>query len=120
MRNMHKWNMTKWPTIYFMVILSVRVTPLPRTTCKRAKPLPWGSSAVATLWRYLATAAEIATAKLPLVAPNLKIRFELVAWAAVNRKGHYNAPHVHPMATWSGVYYVDPGDEPEKGCGAVL
>jgi len=46
--------------------------------------------------------------------------FELIAWAAVNRKGHYNASHVHPMATWSGVYYVDPGDQPESGPGAVL
>jgi hypothetical protein len=50
--------------------------------------LTWGGSAVETLGRYLVTAVEIATAKLQLVAPNLKIRFELVAWAAVNRKGH--------------------------------
>ena len=82
--------------------------------------LTWGDPAVTTLGRYLATAVEIATAKLPLVAPNLKIRFELVAWAAVNRKGNYNTSHVHPGATWSGVYYVDAGDEPEKGLGAVL
>jgi uncharacterized protein (TIGR02466 family) len=82
--------------------------------------LTWGGSAVSTLGRYLVTAVEIATAKLPLVAPNLKIHFELMAWAAVNRKGHYNTSHVHPMATWSGVYYVDPGDEPQDGAGAVL
>lgn len=83
--------------------------------------LTWGGSTIATLGRYLATAVEIATAKLPLVAPNLKIQFELVAWASVNRKGHYNTSHVHPGATWSGVYYVDPGDEPEgKGRSAVL
>lgn len=83
--------------------------------------LTWSGSAIATLGRYLATAVEIATAKLPLVAPNLKIQFELVAWASVNRKGHYNTSHVHPGATWSGVYYVDPGDEPEeKGRSAVL
>jgi uncharacterized protein (TIGR02466 family) len=82
--------------------------------------LTWGGSAVTTLGRYLATAVEIATAKLPLVAPNLKIKFELVAWAAVNRKGDYNTSHVHPGATWSGVYYVDPGDQPEQGLGAVL
>lgn len=82
--------------------------------------LSWGGSAVATLGRYLGSAVEIATTRLPLVAPNLKIRFELIAWAAVNRKGHYNTSHVHPMATWSGVYYVDPGDEPQNGPGAVL
>jgi hypothetical protein len=54
------------------------------------------------------------------VAPNLKIQFELIAWAAINRKGHYNTSHVHPMATWSGMYYVDPGDKPLNGPGAVL
>ena len=82
--------------------------------------LTWGGSAITTLGCYLVTAVEIATKKLPLVAPNLKISFELVAWAAVNHKGHYNTSHVHPMATWSGVYYVDPGDQPEEGSGAVL
>ena len=35
----------------------------------------------------------------------------------MNRKGHYNTVHVHPMATWSGVYYVDPGDD---GAGGLL
>jgi uncharacterized protein (TIGR02466 family) len=82
--------------------------------------LSWGGSAVATLGRYLGSVVEIATTRLPLVASNLKIQFELIAWAAVNRKGHYNTSHVHPMATWSGVYYVDPGDEPRNGPGAVL
>lgn len=82
--------------------------------------LSWGGSAVATLGRYLSSAVEIATKQLPLVAPNLKIKYELIAWAAVNRKGHYNTSHVHPMATWSGVYYVDPGDEPPNELGAVL
>jgi uncharacterized protein (TIGR02466 family) len=82
--------------------------------------LNWGGSAVATLGRYLGSAVEIATTQLPLVAPNLKIQFDLIAWAAVNRRGHYNTSHVHPGATWSGVYYVDPGDEPQNGPGAVL
>src|SRR5262245_36336327 len=82
--------------------------------------LRWGSPAVATLTRYLGSAVEIATSRLPLVAPNLKIQWDLIAWAAVNRKGHYNTSHVHPHATWSGVYYVDPGDDPRTGPGAVL
>lgn len=82
--------------------------------------LTWSDPAARTLGRYLVTATEIATRKLPLIAPNVKISFELIAWAAVNRKGHYNTSHVHPMATWSGVYYVDPGDQPEEGNGAVL
>jgi uncharacterized protein (TIGR02466 family) len=80
----------------------------------------WDNSAAQTLARHLTNAVEIATKQLPLVAPNLNIRFDLVAWAAVNRKWNYNTSHVHPMATWSGVYYVDPGDPPQTGFGAVL
>jgi hypothetical protein len=43
---------------------------------------------------------------------------EIEAWANVNRRGDYNAAHIHePKYIWSGVYYVDPGDaEPASGC----
>lgn len=40
------------------------------------------------------------------------------AWANINRSGHANAPHTHPGAYWSGVYYVDDGaggDMAEQG-----
>jgi uncharacterized protein (TIGR02466 family) len=79
----------------------------------------WGGSAVMTLERYLDAAVKTATAKV-LFPAKFKIEFELYGWAAVNRKGHYNTTHVHPMATWSGVYYVDTGDEPSGSAGAVL
>ena len=82
--------------------------------------LSWGGDAVATLGRYMSSAVEAATRQLPLVTPGLQIGFELVAWAAVSRKGDYNASHVHPLSTWSGVYYVDPGDEPSSGFGGAL
>ncbi|MBM3504852.1 MAG: hypothetical protein FJX65_13380 [Alphaproteobacteria bacterium] len=39
------------------------------------------------------------------------IRWRVTMWANVNRKGHFNRTHIHPGATWSGVYYVDEGDE---------
>jgi uncharacterized protein (TIGR02466 family) len=44
--------------------------------------------------------------------------WEIEAWANVNRRGDYNAAHIHePKFIWSGVYYVDPGDaEPASGC----
>lgn len=77
----------------------------------------WGGSAVATLERYIGRALDIATAR---IAPRFRIEFELYGWAAVNRKGHYNTTHLHPMATWSGVYYVDAGDEAPDVPGALL
>jgi uncharacterized protein (TIGR02466 family) len=79
----------------------------------------WAGPAVAMLERYVAGALNVATARLA-VPSHLGIEFELYGWAAVNRRGHYNTTHVHPMATWSGTYYVDVGDEPADAPGAVL
>lgn len=79
----------------------------------------WSGSAVATLEGYVIGALNVATARLP-VPPHLGIEFELYGWAAVNRKGHYNTTHVHPMATWSGTYYVDAGDEAAAAPNAAL
>lgn len=43
----------------------------------------------------------------------------LIGWININDAGAYNAQHSHFTATWSGVYYVDPGeptaDRPESG-----
>jgi uncharacterized protein (TIGR02466 family) len=70
----------------------------------------WEGSAVATLERYVRCALDVATVRVT-APPILRATFDVYGWAAVNRFGHYNTVHVHPMATWSGVYYVDPGDE---------
>ena len=78
----------------------------------------WEGQAVATLARYARRAVEIATSRV--IPHNVKMEFYLSSWAAVNRKCHYNTTHVHPMATWSGVYYVDPGDDPPDADGGVL
>ncbi len=37
------------------------------------------------------------------------------AWANVNRPGDANHRHHHPGAFWSGVYWVDAGDEDQGG-----
>jgi len=79
----------------------------------------WGGSAVTTLEGYVGQALQIATARL-LGTTKFTMAFDLYGWAAVNRKGHYNTTHLHPMATWSGSYYVDTGDEPPDAPGAVL
>lgn len=38
----------------------------------------------------------------------------VAAWANINYKGDWNAPHEHLPCTWSGVFYVDAG-EPASG-----
>jgi uncharacterized protein (TIGR02466 family) len=69
----------------------------------------WDAPEVATLLRYVASALDVATVRV--TAPQcLRVQFDIFGWAAVNRNGHYNTAHLHPASTWSGVYYVDPGD----------
>ena len=34
-------------------------------------------------------------------------------WFHVTRHGGFTINHIHPMASWSGVYCVDPGEAPE-------
>jgi uncharacterized protein (TIGR02466 family) len=67
------------------------------------------------LKRDVAGALDVAAAR-----SHLGSEFELYGWAAVNRRGRRNTTHVHPMATWSGTYYVDAGNEPADAPGAVL
>lgn len=69
----------------------------------------WDHAAIRALSGYLKCALDLASARVA-VPPNLRTEYQLSGWAAVNRRGHYNTPHLHPMATWSGIYYVDPGD----------
>jgi uncharacterized protein (TIGR02466 family) len=81
--------------------------------------LQWDEPAVTALGRLIIGAVNVATALIRVPA-TFKIEFQLYAWAAVNRKGHYNTTHVHPGSTWSGTYYVDAGDETADAPGALL
>ncbi len=74
---------------------------------------------IKTLESYILLAIRIATLRVT-AQPDLKFQLEIHGWAAVNRNGHYNTTHVHPMATWSGVYYVDPGDITPDAPGGLL
>jgi hypothetical protein len=44
-----------------------------------------------------------------------RMNWTLHAWANVNAPGDFNKVHTHPGATWSGVYYVDPGNSDPAG-----
>lgn len=45
-------------------------------------------------------------------------RFSVEGWANVLRRGQYNSLHLHPNATWSGVYYVTGNPPPAEGEGS--
>lgn len=60
-------------------------------------------------------AARMARALLEGSSPAAENRiFRIDGWANVLQPGDYHAPHNHPNAVWSGVYYVDVGD-PDGG-----
>ena len=47
------------------------------------------------------------------------LRLRMFAWMNANSLGSYNAPHTHPMAHWSGVYYVSLPKTESKYSGMV-
>lgn len=62
----------------------------------------------------LRVAAEMAvlhaTRKITSKVDPEDLRMKLFGWMNVNPKDGYNAPHTHPGAHWSGVYYVSQPD----------
>ncbi len=57
--------------------------------------------------RIEAEAAVIeATRKITTKVDPESLRLKLFAWMNANPPGGFNAPHTHPGAHWSGVYYV--------------
>lgn len=51
------------------------------------------------------TAVKQATCRISKTDPDT-LDLKLFAWMNINPIGAYNAPHTHPGAHWSGVYYV--------------
>jgi len=51
------------------------------------------------------TAIKQATRRISKTDPDT-LDMKLFAWMNINPLGAYNAPHTHPGAHWSGVYYV--------------
>lgn len=83
----------------------------------------WPGEAVKTLVGRAAELVNFATAGvMRQYQASAEIAWRLLMWANVNRAGDYNLPHLHPGSTWSGVYYVDPGEPPpadSPGAGAI-
>lgn len=61
------------------------------------------------------TSVMEATRKIAAKVDPETLRLKLFAWMNANPRGGYNAPHTHPGAHWSGVYYVS---QPEVDTGS--
>ena len=77
----------------------------------------WGGESIEKLYNLFLKLIEHSTKKLEFLE-TFPMDFHIYGWANVNRKGHSNIAHIHPMSTWSGTYYVDAGDElDDNKCG---
>ncbi len=70
--------------------------------------------------RALATeAVHEATRKINAKVDPETLRLKLFGWMNANPPGGFNAPHTHPGAHWSGVYYVSQ-PEIEEGTSGMI
>ncbi|HEV2099299.1 MAG TPA: putative 2OG-Fe(II) oxygenase [Stellaceae bacterium] len=74
------------------------------------------------LIRHMYEMADEATRRLlaEFGQPPRLMRWTLYAWVNVNRAGDFNRVHTHPGATWSGTYYVDPGEPDDPAAGTPI
>lgn len=66
-----------------------------------------------------ADAVADATSRIGAKADPETLNLKLFAWMNVNPTGGFNAPHTHPGAHWSGVYYVSQ-PKVEKGDSGMI
>ena len=64
-------------------------------------------------------AVEAVTAKVSSKFDPAKFSLKLFGWMNSNPSGGYNAPHTHPGAHWSGVYYVSQPEVEEGSSGMI-
>src|SRR5262249_51527233 len=82
--------------------------------------LDWPRPAIATLESLVfEPATQMVAVASEGKAPRGMVR--LTAWANVARDGNYHRVHNHPSSVWSGVYYVNSGDDaPNQPLSGVL
>lgn len=74
----------------------------------------WPEPCIKDLNAFCYAALGEVIAKLNCYTPEQLSRLQISSqtWFHVTRKGGFTNTHNHPMASWSGVYCVDPGDTP--------
>lgn len=78
--------------------------------------LKWGHPEIQVLVELIQSIVfEYVGAELNKDPRQFELALHMEAWANVTRKHHYARPHVHPLANFAIVYYVDVGDPSPKG-----
>lgn len=73
--------------------------------------LKWGEPEIGQLVEWIKTGINAVTRATNGLEEAAAGEFFIVAWASVLYEGGYNLVHDHNSYAWSGVYYVDTGDE---------
>lgn len=74
---------------------------------------------IRTLRDHATEAVMAATRKVTDKVDPATLRLKLFAWMNANPPGGFNAPHTHPGAQWSGVYYVSQPETDEGTSGMI-
>jgi len=77
------------------------------------------AAAITSLRTSVGLALEDANKSIGAKARPEDLRLKLFGWMNANPKGAFNAPHTHPGAHWSGVYYVGQPDVDEGNSGMI-
>lgn len=77
------------------------------------------SPPIRALRAMAAEAVATAMEKIGSKADPDKLELKLFAWMNVSPAGGFNAPHTHPGAHWSGVYYVAQPEVEEGNSGMI-
>ncbi|MBV2358446.1 hypothetical protein KUH32_01545 [Thalassococcus sp. CAU 1522] len=71
------------------------------------------------LARLATEAVFLANDRIGAKTPREALKLKLFAWMNANPKQGFNAPHTHPGAHWSGVYYVAQPEIDEGNSGMI-
>ena len=82
----------------------------------------WPDPPVRTVFSYIHKMHASLVQELNTYPPEIysRLMFHYHSWFHVTRTGGHQGVHNHPMASWSGIFCVDPGDspadDPTSGC----
>lgn len=78
--------------------------------------LSWPEPCIRDLEAFIVSSLGNAIGKLNRYTPEQLQKIEIMShtWYHVTRHGGFTITHTHPMASWSGVYCVCPGETPEE------
>jgi uncharacterized protein (TIGR02466 family) len=74
----------------------------------------WPDAPVQQVFGFIHTALAATVQQLSGFTPESwrRLSFDYHSWFHVTRNGGHQGVHNHPMASWSGIFCVDPGDAP--------